>query len=90
MKTAQLPQEYAIILQEVAETGEEDLIMLEESVNFDHQRLMHILNVLKHKGLIRFSSSQTYSDAWISLSGKGRRFVQAMWPDMRLRPHLSV
>jgi hypothetical protein len=83
MKTTQLPEEYAIVLQEVGETGEEDITMLEESLRFDHARLLHILKGLRHKGLILLSSGD-YNDTWIRLSAKGRRLMNYLWPDMQV------
>ena len=80
MKTAQLPEEYALVLQEVAEVGEEDIAMLEESLRFDHARLMHILQNLRHKGLITFSHN------WVRLSSKGRRLLTYLWPERGLQP----
>lgn len=84
MKATQLPQEYALVLQEVGESGEEDIIMLEESLRFSHERFMHIVEGLHHKGLIYLSRS-TYSDPLIRLSAKGRHLMAYMWPDMGLR-----
>ena len=83
MKTTQLPEEYAIVLQEVGEIGEEDIVMLEESLRFDHARLLHILQGLRHKGLILCSPGD-YNGTWIRLSAKGRRLMSYLWPDMQL------
>jgi len=85
MKTRQLPEEYALVLQEVAEVGQEEVTMLEESLRFDHARLMHILQNLRHKGLITFSKGG-YSDSWVQLSAKGRRLLTYLWPERGLQP----
>jgi len=86
MKTINLPEEYAVVLQEVSETGEEDISLLEESLRFDHGRLMHILQNLRHKGLIYFSQD-SYRDPLIRLSSKGKRMMNYMWPEAR--PHYA-
>lgn len=85
MKTAQLPEEYALVLQEVAEVGTEDVAMLEESLRFDHARLMHILQNLRHKGLIIFRQNY-YTGSWVELSTKGKRLLAYLWPDRGLQP----
>jgi DNA-binding PadR family transcriptional regulator len=85
MKTVQLADEYALVLQEVGDVGQEDIMMLEESLRFDHARLMDILQNLRHKGLITFTHSR-YNDSWVQLSAKGQRLQRYLWPEKGLQP----
>lgn len=81
MHRIELPADYALVLQQVEENGQEDFAELAESLYFDRARLSHIISSLKHKGLVRVS--YTAQDTWISLSTKGHRLVQSMWPECR-------
>ena len=81
MRKIELPEDYAIVLQHVNETGEEDLTTLTETLRYDRPRLSHILQGLRQKGLIYFSQD-TYREPLIHLSGKGRRLMSYMWPEM--------
>jgi DNA-binding PadR family transcriptional regulator len=85
MKTAHMPEDYALVLQEVGELGEEEIIVLEESLRFDHARLMHILQNLRHKGLVTFTHTM-YSNSWVRLSAKGQRLMSYLWPEKGLQP----
>ncbi|HKU18942.1 MAG TPA: hypothetical protein VJP80_06775 [Candidatus Saccharimonadales bacterium] len=80
MKHIELPQDYAIVLQQVQEMGEEDFTALAESLRFSRPRLSHILENLQHKGLILIRRTR-YSGAWIRLSGKGQRLLRTLWPE---------
>jgi DNA-binding MarR family transcriptional regulator len=79
MKHIALPEDYSLVLQEICEHGEEDFTELAESLNLDRPRLQHIVQTLKHKGLISLTSSGR--GMWIRLSAKGRKFMQNLWPD---------
>ncbi|HSX35327.1 MAG TPA: hypothetical protein VLH84_00145 [Patescibacteria group bacterium] len=85
MKHIELPEDYAIVLQQVHEAGEEDFTMLAESLRFSRQRLAHIIESLQRKGLILVRRS-TYSEAWIRLSGKGQRVIRSLWPEAHVEP----
>ncbi|HUS26670.1 MAG TPA: hypothetical protein VMY99_04970 [Nevskiaceae bacterium] len=76
MKTATINQDFALVLQHIKESGEEDLTGLSESLRFDRRRLGHIVQALQHKGLIVVSR-----DAWIRLSRKGQRVIRFYWPE---------
>lgn len=82
MQHLELPKDYAIVLQTVYENGEEDFTNLAETLKFDRKRLAHIIEALKHKGLISFSRSSR-QDVWIHLSSKGRKFMATLWPESR-------
>lgn len=85
MKKVELPAEYAMVLQQVKEMGQEDLTNLAETLRISRPRLMHIVRNLQHKGLILVNKN-TYSDAWIELSTKGQRLMDFMWPESRAMP----
>jgi len=79
MHAIELPEEYALVLQQVNESGEEDFNTLVESMRFDRKRLAHIVQALRHKGLIMMS--QNARDPLIRLSAKGRRLMRYVWPE---------
>jgi hypothetical protein len=82
MQHVELPRDYALVLQTVHENGEEDFSNLAETLRFDRQRLAHIVEALRHKGLIYLNrSSMASGDAWIRLSTKGRKIMQTVWPE---------
>ena len=75
-----LPTDYALVLQQIRENGQEDFVHLIEALNLSRPRLAHIIQSLRQKGLISISRT-AYSDAWISLSGKGKKLVAYIWPE---------
>lgn len=83
MQHLELPRDYALVLQTVHENGEEDFANLAETLRFDRQRLAHIIEALRHKGLIYLTNSSrtAYTTAWIRLSSKGRKFMTSIWPE---------
>ncbi|HEX8182159.1 MAG TPA: MarR family winged helix-turn-helix transcriptional regulator [Candidatus Saccharimonadales bacterium] len=82
MQHIELPRDYALVLQTVHENGEEDFANLAETLRFDRQRLAHIIEALRHKGLIYLNrSTRSSSDAWIRLSAKGRKCMTNIWPE---------
>lgn len=89
MKTIELPQEYALVLQQVSETGEEDLETLAENLRLDRKRLAHIIQALHHKGLIYFTRT-AYQSSLIRLSSKGRQFISYIWPESAMMPSASA
>jgi DNA-binding MarR family transcriptional regulator len=80
-----MPEDYALVLQQIQENGQDDLANLAESLRIRRSRLTHIIDALKHKGLIRMTRDYR-NDVWIELSGKGRRLVSYLWPETRLQP----
>jgi Mn-dependent DtxR family transcriptional regulator len=85
MHTIQLPEDYALVLQQVEEDGEEDFANLAESLKFDRKRLSHILHALQNKGLIQMSLDGQ-RDAWIRISSKGHQLINYLWPESGLHP----
>ena len=82
----ELPDDYALVLQTVQESGEEDFANLAETLRFDRQRLSHIIDALRSKGLIYLNLrtsgvGRSGSDAWIRLSAKGRKYMTNIWPE---------
>jgi DNA-binding MarR family transcriptional regulator len=80
MQHIELPEDYSLVLQEVGISGEEDITMLAESLNFDQGRLQHILHALQHKGLVCFSRSAGRG-VWVRLSAKGQKIMATLWPE---------
>ncbi len=82
----ELPGDYALVLQTVQENGEEDFAHLAETLRFDRQRLAHIIDALRSKGLIYLNRTtsgvgRSGTDAWIRLSAKGRKYMTNIWPE---------
>ncbi len=80
MHAIELPEDYALVLQQVDEDGEEDFGMLAESLQLDRRRLTHIVQALRHKGLLAMSG-RADQDPWIRLSAKGRQLMRYVWPE---------
>jgi predicted transcriptional regulator len=77
-----LPEDYALVLQQILASGEEDFTGLSKTLNITRQRLSHIIAFLKQKHLILLDRT-TYAESWIRLSSQGRHFVHALWPEAR-------
>lgn len=80
MRTIEISEDYAIIMQQIEEVGEEDFDNLVETLRFDRSRLMDILSGLRHKGLVIFHYSRW--GLWLQLSAKGKKSVKIIWPDL--------
>lgn len=83
MQHIELPEDYGLVLQEVATSGEEDISLLAESLNFDRERLQHILHALQHKGLVCFVRTNGRG-MWVRLSAKGQKLMETLWPESGL------
>ncbi len=81
-----LPKDYEAVLRRVRDNGEEDLASLPGKIDINHSRLSHIIKSLKKKGLIVVSPS-TYDGAWVRLSTKGRKLMNYVNPDGKLRQY---
>lgn len=87
MHAIELPEDYALVLQQVNENGEEDIETLAEYLRLDRKRLAHIIEALHNKGLIYFSRGRyQYQSSLIRLSGKGRQLMTYVWPESGLSP----
>lgn len=81
MKTPQvtLSNEDAMILQQINQTGEEDIISLEQALGMQRGRLLARLEHLRRKGLITIQ--RTASDWWVQVSSKGKQVSTYIWPE---------
>jgi hypothetical protein len=79
MNPIHLPHEYALVLQQVHENGEEDFAGLADSLRLTPGRLAHVLQDLAHKRLI-ISRNAGYG-IWVRLSARGKRLIHSMWPE---------
>lgn len=85
MKTSQpmqITNEEALVLQQISESGEEDVASLATGLRMNRSRVARTLEKLKHKGLIIIKS--TYNDLWVRTSAKGTRLIHYMWPEMQM------
>ena len=80
MKRIHLPQDQALVLQQINELGEEDFTGLAQSLRLGRAKLAEIIQILHHKRLILVRRS-SYSEIWVRLSTKGRDFMTSMWPE---------
>lgn len=83
MQIKELPEDYALVLQEIGEAGQEDFTSLAESLELEQTRLVHIVWSLRNKGLLRVN--YTAQEAWLSLSAKGRKFSRMLWPESHMQ-----
>ncbi|MDB5184224.1 MAG: hypothetical protein JWN38_32 [Candidatus Saccharibacteria bacterium] len=79
-----LPEDYALVLQQINDDGGDDFSTLSEALRYDRSRLLHIVQALHHKGLITVQSTG-FSEVWLGVSHKGRRLISYLWPDSRLQ-----
>jgi predicted transcriptional regulator len=80
MQKIDLQEDQALVLQQVAENGEEDIRSLSRSLRFDRQRIAAILHALHHKGLIYISQSG-HGEPGVSISSRGKRMMIYLWPE---------
>lgn len=81
-----LSTEDALVLQQISESGEEDVISLSRSLGMQRQRVMVSLERLRQKGLVKIK--RTADDWWIYLSNKGKQLSSYVWPEMAASPML--
>lgn len=79
-----LTSEDALVLQIISETGEEDIIGLEQSLGMNRGRVMASLESLRRKGLI--SIQRISGDWWVHISAKGKRLTHHVWPELAMSP----
>ena len=80
MKRIHLPQEQALVLQQIAEQGEEDFTGLAQGLRFGRAKLAEIIQILHHKRLILVRKSG-YAEVWVRLSTKGKYIMRTLWPE---------
>jgi len=79
MRTPDLPQDCALVLQQVHESGEEDFAGLATSLRLTPGHLAHIIQELARKRLI--VSRNAGFGIWIRLSARGKRVMSTLWPE---------
>ena len=79
-----LSAEDAMVLQQISESGEEDVYSLAESLGLKKKRVIAILESLRRKGLI--TVQRTASDWWVHISSKGKQLTHYVWPDAQIAP----
>ena len=82
MKKIALPNDYALVVQQVHDNGEEDFAGLADSLRLTPGRLAHVLQGLAHKRLI--VSRHAGYGIWVRLSARGKRLMHTMWPESAL------
>jgi hypothetical protein len=80
MKRIQLPQDQALVLQQINELGEEDFTGLAQTLRIGRAKLAEIIQTLHHKRLILVRRS-AYAEVWVRLSAKGQDFMGKIWPE---------
>jgi DNA-binding MarR family transcriptional regulator len=69
-----LPEDYAIILLQVRQSGKEEFLSLAERLDIDVPRMQHIVKALQHKGLL-VVRSVAQNELWIRLSKKAQKLM---------------
>lgn len=87
-KLQDLPTDYALILQQINETGSDEVSVLSETLNLSRARTLHIVTSLRQKGLVLIDKT-VWGDAWVRLSAKGQKLVGQLWPDATAQLALS-
>ena len=77
--TMKLSTDEAIILQQISETGEEDVVSLAQTFGMKRKHIMSSLERLRKKGLI--SIQRTADDWWVHISSKGKELARYVWPE---------
>lgn len=77
-----LSNDDAMVLQQILESGEEDVVSLSKGLGIHRGRIKAILNSLRRKGLITIE--RTASDWWVQISKKGKDLSSYVWPDMTM------
>ena len=75
-----LTSDEALVLQQIAENGEDDVIGLSRGLRMSRSRVAQQLERLRAKKLVTIKS--VYGDLWVRASKRGRRLVRYMWPEM--------
>jgi len=83
MRVQQLPMDYAMVLHQINEEDGGGFDELADNLRIERGRLAHIVQALHHKGLIRLEGSLGGRELWLSLSAKGRRLMNYLWPESR-------
>ena len=79
MQAINLPEEYALVLQQIDENGQEDFENLARSLHIARRRVAHIIASLQHKGLVRLTKETAYGPL-VELSRNGKHLMHYLWP----------
>lgn len=82
MKTQEMPEDYVLVLRQIYEDKVDNFTNLVETLQFDPNRLTHIVKSLQHKGLVTVDRTRQ-SDVWLSLSSKGKHLMHYLWPESK-------
>ncbi len=75
-----LSTEDSLILQQISESGEEDIISLSRNLGMQRGRVLAGVNSLRRKGLVVIQ--RTAEDWWVQASTKGKQVSHYIWPEM--------
>jgi hypothetical protein cdiviTM7_02395 len=81
-KEVNLTTNEALILQQIYEDGGDDVVILAGQIGLSRRTAINILSDLRHKGLMVID--QTYGNAWVQLTTRGKRLVQKIWPEAQM------
>ena len=70
----------ALILQQVYEDGVDDVDNIVDQAGMPKKVTMNVLTELKSKGLLTVIQ-QTYGKILVSVTSRGKKLVNAMWPE---------
>lgn len=79
MKNIDLPNDYAIVIQQIYDCGEEDFNGLAQELNFRQGYLAQIIASLSRKRLIVTKGGPF--GILVRLSSRGKRLVRSLWPE---------
>lgn len=79
MQAINMPEDYALVLQQIDESGQEDFDGLSQALHIARRRVMHIVSSLQRRGLVRLTQETAYGPL-IELSRSGKRLIHYMWP----------
>lgn len=74
-----LSTEDALVLQQISESGEEDIVSLQQLLGMRRGKVVACLERLRRKGLI--TVQRTASDWWVHMSSKGKELTSYVWPE---------
>jgi len=83
MRYKELPEDYALVLQQICEDGGDNANDLVDIVRVDRSRLSHIISALHHKGLVTIENIGY--EPWLTVSTKGKHFIKYLWPESGVR-----
>ena len=80
VKEINLPIDYALVMQQLIEDGEDDVNTLSDTLNIHRSRVMHILTNLLNRGLVIMKKTVS-GEIEVKLSRKGMHVFKQIWPE---------